>query len=548
MAGSDHLRRTFAEEQKRNRDRIHAALIPLLALHIFVVTVSIGVVLVFSMETAVWEFLFSARGFKVVLLLALVIAIGHYFYARRVIALQLKDRIKSDTPDPFDRYHRRAVNIVQELAIAAGLPSPELRVIPSFGLNAFTIWDGGSGVVFVTEGAISLLGRDELQGVIAHAIAHHGTGDTEAGTFLLAVAHALGFGSRLRAWLSSDVEPGDWRIHAGGFARAYTSAVILEFFHFFSTIVASVLAGFISRDRRHLADTLAVEMTRDPESLADALVKMSDAKRSKLQIEWNALGILCVIAPQYRVLDEHRGLMADLFSAHPPLAERIARISRYSHDVVLARCRRCEIEVESPPEGEYPERYLAHRDGEWEGPFTLPELLALSWVSERTWISPENARTVNLASAAPWFADLLADRSRLEKSPWTCPACGRGLTFEYYEGVRIERCSNCAGIVLDRRRIRKIQLREELFVPLAARRELAQLLGEIRDSRFLEAANREEPARSCYRCGQEMAKIYFSSARPIVIDECPACALVYLDPGELEKLQARQGRGEGKKS
>jgi Zn-dependent protease with chaperone function/Zn-finger nucleic acid-binding protein len=527
--------RTFAEEQARNRNRIHALFVPLVLLHLIVVVLSVGVIVVATLNFGLWAFFLNPGGFPILLAAACLIAFVHYIFARNVLAGRLRDRIKADPPDAFDRYHRRAVNIVQELSIAAGLPAPELRIIPSFGINAFTLWDGGSGVVYVTEGAVSLLRRDELQAVIAHAIAHHGTGDTEAGTFLLAVAQALGFGARLRTWLEEDLAPTDWRLHASGYGRAYAGAFALEIVHFLSTIVASVLASFIGRDRRFLADTIAVELTRDPEALACALVRMHDAARAKMHIEWNALGLLCVAPPQYRVIDEHRGLMADLFSVHPPVADRVARISRYPLRVTVDRCARREMEVESAAE----ERYFAHRDGEWDGPFTLPELLALSWVNGSTWISPEDARSVNLAVEAPWFAAFLEDRGRLEKSPWICPACGSGLAFESYEGVRIERCSGCAGVVVDRRRIRKIQLREERPVPSAERRELAAILSGIRDSRFLADTNRTEPLRRCYRCRQEMGKTYFSSARPIVIDECPACALVYLDSGELEKLQAR---------
>ena len=243
------------------------------------------------------------------------------YYASASIALSLaraKEIEKSDNPDLW--------NIVENLAITAGLPMPKLYITPEMQINAFaTGRDPRHAAVAVTQGALQRLNKTELQGVIAHELSHVGNRDILVSTVAAILAGIISLIADL--FLRS--------LFFGGFGgrRGRGGGEAQEVF-FIAAIVLSILAPIgtmliqfaISRRREALADASGVLLTRYPEGLISALrkievdtVPMASAKDSTAHM-W---------------LDNpFKGKQASwwhkLFMTHPPVEERIAALQKMS--------------------------------------------------------------------------------------------------------------------------------------------------------------------------------------------------------------------------
>ncbi len=243
------------------------------------------------------------------------------YYASASIALSLaraKEIEKSDNPDLW--------NIVENLAITAGLPMPKLYITPELQINAFaTGRDPKHAAVAVTQGALQRLNKTELQGVIAHELSHVGNRDILVSTVAAILAGIISLIADL--FLRS--------LFFGGFGgrRGRGGGEAQEVF-FIAAIVLSILAPIgtmliqlaISRRREALADASGVLLTRYPEGLISALrkievdtVPMASAKDSTAHM-W---------------LDNpFKGKQASwwhkLFMTHPPVEERIAALEKMS--------------------------------------------------------------------------------------------------------------------------------------------------------------------------------------------------------------------------
>ncbi len=227
-------------------------------------------------------------------------------------------------------------NVVEELSIASGLPMPKLYLIDDTALNAFaTGRDPQHGAVAITKGLREKLSRDELQGVLAHEVSHVRNLDIRF-AMLLAVLFGLLVllcdvfrrylwwgGGRSRRRSSSD------RGGGGATAIIMVLAILLS-------IIAPILARMIqlaaSRQREYLADASAVELTRNPLGLAGALQKLSN-DREVLEVANRATQHLYIVNPIHAFEKRAKGL----FSTHPPVEERIARLKALSHETTPDR-------------------------------------------------------------------------------------------------------------------------------------------------------------------------------------------------------------------
>ncbi len=105
--------------------------------------------------------------------LSLIAAASYWFLVQMDARRRLMAAMHAQPPDPSDRYHKRLIDIVEELRLASGQRRVECAVVPTTGMNAFAFSDlHGGGVVGVTEGALSRLSRDQLEAVVAHEFAH----------------------------------------------------------------------------------------------------------------------------------------------------------------------------------------------------------------------------------------------------------------------------------------------------------------------------------------------------------------------------------------
>ncbi len=222
------------------------------------------------------------------------------------------------------------VNVVEEMAIASGLPRPAIWIIPDKDPNAFaTGTDPKRSHVAVTEGLLSSLSREELQSVVAHEMAHIRNYDVKLMTLLAALVGVMALiadGTRRFVWHGGGRKRG-----GGGGKKGGAGALVLVLLAIWlisvvvAPIVSRLLAMGVSRKREYLADATAAQFTRNPAALASALQKIESAHAPTRAIKQGAAH-LCIADPLGRRLTHRQGFVANLLATHPPMGARIARL------------------------------------------------------------------------------------------------------------------------------------------------------------------------------------------------------------------------------
>jgi heat shock protein HtpX len=222
-------------------------------------------------------------------------------------------------------------NVVDEMAIAAGLPRPPVYIVPDGDPNAFATGRGpGHASIAVTRGLLDALDREELQGVVAHEMSHIRNLDVRVMTIVAALVGGVallsdwarrglwwGGGSRRR---DSDREGGGNSLGGLIFFAVWIIAVILAPF------LAQALAMMVSRKREYLADASGAELTRNPMGLARALEKI-DAAAAPTQAISRGSAHMCIADPLGRQVNlKEDGFWSNLFASHPPMTARIAAL------------------------------------------------------------------------------------------------------------------------------------------------------------------------------------------------------------------------------
>jgi heat shock protein HtpX len=211
-------------------------------------------------------------------------------------------------------------NVVEEMAIASGLPMPKVYVVNDTAPNAFaTGRDPEHASVAVTKGLLEKLERDELQGVIAHEMAH-------VGNFDIRYAMLVGILVGTTVLISDFFLRGLWfgggrgggRREGGGGQLQIIMIVVAIFLAILAPLFARLLQLSISRQREYLADATAVRLTRNPKGLADALQKIS-GDREVLEVANRATAHLYIANPIKKFEKRSKGI----FSTHPPIEDRI---------------------------------------------------------------------------------------------------------------------------------------------------------------------------------------------------------------------------------
>jgi heat shock protein HtpX len=240
------------------------------------------------------------------------------------------DRLTAATTEDDRFRYRQFQNIVEEVAIAAGLPAPAAYVIPDDDANAFaTGRDPAHASIAVTEGLLRSLNREELQAVVAHEMSHIRNFDIR----LLMVIAAL---------VGAVVLLSDWSARGTGFGRNSRRSsndrggagilllVVWIVSILVAPIVARLLAMSVSRTREYLADASGAELTRNPMALARALRKI-DASTAPTEAIKRGSAALCIADPLGHVVNEKEGRWANLWATHPPIAKRIAALEQMGY-------------------------------------------------------------------------------------------------------------------------------------------------------------------------------------------------------------------------
>jgi Zn-dependent protease with chaperone function len=230
-------------------------------------------------------------------------------------------------PDASDPIERKVLNVVEEMAIASGTPTPPVFLLDKeHGVNAFAAgFAPADAVVGITRGAAEHLTRDELQGVVAHEFSHILNGDMRLNIRLMGILHGILIIGMLGYFVLRMTAFSGYRGRrskdSGGAAMAILAlGAGLMVVGFCGTFFGNLIKAAVSRQREFLADASAVQFTRQPSGLAGALKKIGGLAEGSHIENANAPGA------SHMFFGRATMGFAGMFSTHPPLAERIRRI------------------------------------------------------------------------------------------------------------------------------------------------------------------------------------------------------------------------------
>ncbi|UCD79884.1 MAG: zinc metalloprotease HtpX [Desulfobacterales bacterium] len=267
-----------------------------------------------ALLTALILWVGQALGGRQGMIIALIFAAGmnffSYWYSDKLVLKMY--RASEVTPNQAPELYE----MVQRLTQQAGLPMPKLYIIPQQAPNAFaTGRNPEHAVVAVTEGLLKIMDRDEITGVLAHELAHVKNRDILIGSIAATMAGAIMMLATMARWsaIFGGVGSNDDEGGGAGFIGLIVMSII-------GPMAAMIIQMAISRSREYLADATGAGFAGHPEGLAKALEKLG-AYAKRLPMDANpATAHMFIVNPL-----SGRSVMS-LFSTHPPLEERIARL------------------------------------------------------------------------------------------------------------------------------------------------------------------------------------------------------------------------------
>ena len=255
------------------------------------------------------QYLGGRTGLMIAFVFAVVMNIGSYWFSDKIVLSMYRARevTPSEAPELYQ--------IVGELAQNAGLPMPRICIIPNEAPNAFaTGRNPEHAVVAVTEGILRILDRDELKGVLAHEMSHVRNRDILIGSVAATLAGAIMMLATMARWgaIFGGIGRGD-DDEGGGILGLIAMSII-------APIAAMLIQMAISRSREYQADATGAKLAGHPQGLANALEKLEYASK-RIPMHANPqTAHMFIVNPL-----SGRDLMS-LFSTHPPIEERVARL------------------------------------------------------------------------------------------------------------------------------------------------------------------------------------------------------------------------------
>ena len=241
-------------------------------------------------------------------------------------------RVGARAVDPAtrDALDRRLLNVVEEMAIASGVPVPRVFVMDNEAtINAFAAGHSiDDAVVTVTRGTLTRLNRDELQGVVAHEFSHILNGDMKLNLRLIGVLYGLlivALAGRFLLEIGGRSRGGSDRSSGGAIMVLFAAGLLLWLLGYIGVFFGRLIKAGVSRQREYLADASAVQFTRNPDGIGGALRKIAG-----LSLE-TGLGSR-IDHPQAESLSHlflgaaRPNFARGLFATHPPMEERLRRI------------------------------------------------------------------------------------------------------------------------------------------------------------------------------------------------------------------------------
>ncbi len=250
-------------------------------------------------------------GMLIALVMAGIMNMGAYWFSDK-IALKMSGAV------PVSEYEAPELHeIVGRLAMMAGIPKPKVYVIPGGTPNAFaTGRNPSNAAVAVTAGLMEILNREELEGVLSHELGHIKNRDILISSVAAMIAGAISYLANMAQWaMIFGVGRGDDEDDGGGIVGAIVMMIV-------APLAAMLIQMAISRSREYLADSTGASICGKPYALANALRKLE---------EWNhrlPMHVNPATAQMYIVNPLTSGMIANLFSTHPPIQERIKRLTQ----------------------------------------------------------------------------------------------------------------------------------------------------------------------------------------------------------------------------
>ncbi len=229
---------------------------------------------------------------------------------------------KEVSPETNNFKEKQFINIAHEMAIASHQPIPALYILEAKEINAFAAGiKPDNAAITVTRGALEYLDRDELQGVVAHEFGHIYNGDMRISMRLAALVMAF----MIVFYLGIRLLQGSMLFRGGGQSRKGSPVTLVAMALLLGGLVTwfagTVLRASVSRQREYLADACAVQFTRNPSGIANALRKIGRINERVRDMPTSGMGYS-------HLYFDHK---ASIFATHPPLQKRIAAIEQWAY-------------------------------------------------------------------------------------------------------------------------------------------------------------------------------------------------------------------------
>ena len=259
------------------------------------------------MNSGIW-------GVTVAMIIGFIYALTMIFQSTEIVMSMNGAREVDRNEEPV-LYH-----VVEDMAMVAQIPMPRVYVIDDQGLNAFATGSNPqNAAVVATSGLLEIMNREELEAVIGHEVSHIRNLDIRISTIAVALASAItllsSMAGRMMWWGGASRRSNDR--DSGGLE------IILMILSLLAIVLAPLAATLvqlaISRQREFLADASSVELTRNPQGMINALLKLENSQPMTHHVD-DASSALYINDPQ------KRGFLKKLFYTHPPISERIERL------------------------------------------------------------------------------------------------------------------------------------------------------------------------------------------------------------------------------
>lgn len=256
--------------------------------------------------------------FSVVIIFIISVGVFSFFHfkGKDVLAKMAGARKATEESEPY-LWHT-----TESLSISAGIDMPDLYVIETYTPNAFAAGRcPESSSIAVTRGLIERLNRSELEAVLAHEMAHIKNYDIRIATIAATVVMVISIIARMKMPRRSV-----GRRRSTGRGNGLLLLIVI-----IALIASKMIKYSISREREYLADAKAAELTMHPEALISALQKLGDENTGKDEkLNNDALEGLFIVSPLNKDAEEQKGFLAQQFSTHPPVEDRIERLKEMS--------------------------------------------------------------------------------------------------------------------------------------------------------------------------------------------------------------------------